>query len=334
MGGDADQIAQRIDSSLSAVEDIFKTLVDISRMDAGRLEPDIDAVPLQELFEQLKVEFEPVAKAKGLRLRMLDSRAWVKTDEKLLRRILQNLIGNAIKYTPAGRVLVGVRQRAGKHEVQVWDTGPGIPADKQDEVFKEFKRLDETAGSARGIGLGLSIVERIGRILDHPIGLRSELGRGTCFSVTLPAAVATSRKSREGNATMAGPLTGARVLCIENEPVVLDGMTTLLSGWGCHVIGAASQEEALAALEQEGDRALDVIMADYHLDNGTGDAAIRTVRQYLASEVPGVIITADHTPDTQRRLRQDGFVVLRKPVKAGALRALIMQHSRRSIAAE
>lgn len=332
-GSDA-EIAQRIDTSLGAVEDIFKTLVDISRMDAGRLEPDIDAVPLTELFEQLKIEFEPVAVGKGLRLSVLDTREWVKTDEKLLRRILQNLIGNALKYTASGRVLVGVRRRGGQREIQVWDTGPGIPPDKQDEIFKEFRRLDETAGSARGIGLGLSIVERIGRVLNHRIGVRSAPGHGACFSVTVPSSAAMARTSRDERATSGGPLTGARVLCIENEPVVLDGMTTLLRGWGCRVIGVASEAEALETLRQQDETAIDVILADYHLDAGTGDDAIRAVRAHLGTEVPGVIITADHTPDVQRNLRQSGSIVLRKPVKAGALRALIMQYSRRPLAAE
>ncbi|HUS97422.1 MAG TPA: PAS-domain containing protein, partial [Hyphomicrobiaceae bacterium] len=231
------KIATHIDTSLGAVEEILKTIVDISRMDAGRLEPEFGSVSLSALFARLRVDFEPIAKEKGLRLTIMDSNLWVRTDEKLLRRILHNLIGNAIKYTPAGRVLVGLRRSGETAVIQVFDTGPGIPDDKQEEIFKEFKRLDETAGSARGIGLGLSIVERIGRILSHPIAIRSKISRGSMFSVALPlTAAATGTAPSELQYQTTGPLTGVRILCIENEPTVLEGMTTLLQGWGCRVV--------------------------------------------------------------------------------------------------
>jgi Na+/proline symporter/signal transduction histidine kinase len=330
---DDEKIASRIDASLGAVEEILKALVDISRMDSGRLEPEIDAVCLDDVLDRLRVEFEPIAKDKGLSLCVVSSTAWVRTDEKLLRRILQNLIGNAIKYTSRGRVLLGARRRQSRIELQVYDTGPGIPADKTEEIFKEFKRLDETAGSARGIGLGLSIVERIGRVLSHPITVRSELGRGACFTVSLPPAAARTDRPATEHLPHGGPLSDARILCIENEPVVLDGMMTLLRGWNCQVTGVSSQREALAVLAVT-DRSPDVILADYHLDEGTGENAVLAIRRELGSDTPGVIITADHTPEIQRRLKQNGFQVLRKPVKAAALRALITQYARRKVAAE
>jgi Na+/proline symporter/signal transduction histidine kinase len=326
-------IAERIDASLGAVEEILKALVDISRMDAGRLEPEIGPVSLREVLDRLRVEFEPIAKEKSLSLEILDSSTWVRTDEKLIRRILQNLIANAIKYTASGRVLVGVRRRDRYVEIQVHDTGPGIPSDKQEEIFKEFKRLDETAGSARGIGLGLSIVERIGRVLDHAISVRSAPGKGACFSVMLPRTAPEPQAEAEASVRTAEQVTRARVLCIENEPVVLGGMLTLLKGWGCQVIVAASESEAIAVLDEAGED-IDLVLADYHLDRGTGDNAIRAVRQHVGREVPGVIITADHTPKIQRELRRGGFVVLRKPVKAAALRALVNQYGRRPVVAE
>lgn len=326
-------VANRIDASLGAVEEILKALVDISRMDAGRLEPEKGPVSLQEVFERLRVEFEPIAHDKGLEFGVVNSSAWVQTDGKLLRRILQNLVGNAIKYTSSGRVVVGARRRAGQVTIEIYDTGPGIPIDKREEIFKEFKRLDETAGSARGIGLGLSIVERIGRVLNHPIAVRSQPGRGSCFSVTMPRTAPRERHADRETGLGSGPLTGARILCIENEPVVLDGMMTLLQGWGCRVIGVATAGQAIEALS-ESDQAVEVVLADYHLDDGTGDAAVRAVRKHIGQEIPCVIITADHTPEIQRELREAGFVVLRKPVKAAALRALITQFTRRQAAAE
>jgi len=328
------RIADRIDASLSAVEEILKTLVDISRMDAGRLEPEISSVSCSAVFDRLRVEFEPVAKAKGLYFSILNSSRWVRTDEKLLRRILQNLIGNAIKYTPMGGVIVGVRRRGVEIEIQVIDTGPGIPLNKQDEIFKEFKRLDETAGSARGIGLGLSIVERIGRVLNHPIKISSQVDHGSLFSITMPVTSPIADiLTPEDLKVPGGPLVGVHVLCIENEPIVLEGMMTLLKGWGCSVIAAASESVALQALA-DGAVYPDIILADYHLDTGTGEEAVRSVRSQMKREIPAVIITADHTPEIQRQLKHAGFVVLRKPVKAGALRALITQYSRRQIAAE
>ena len=249
-------IASRIDTSLTSVEEILKTLVDISRMDSGRLEPEMGAVEIQNLFDSLKVEFDPVAREAGLDLRFVSSALWVHSDGKLLRRILQNLIANAIKYTPQGRVLAGVRRRDGRVSIEVLDTGLGIPEEKHELVFQEFLRLDPRATRARGLGLGLSIVERISRILEHPIGVHSKVGIGSRFTIGVEQAppadivplVPEALASRQ-------ELDAALVVCIDNEPEVLAGMRTLLAGWGCSVIAARGIDEAVAALDGElGDR--------------------------------------------------------------------------------
>ena len=329
-------LARNVDASLEAVEEILSALIDISRIDAGRLEPELSAVSLKEMLDQLRVEFEPAAAEKGLKLTFVPSSQWVRTDRRLIRRLLQNLVSNAIKYTRTGRVLVGVRRRAGHAVVEVHDTGPGIPREKHEIIFKEFQRLEGASGE-RGLGLGLSIVERIGRVLGVPIRITSEPGRGSKFSAGLtvtarPAETAVARPGAGASRAVPSPLVGSLVLCIDNEPAVLAGMETLLKEWGCRVLTAASTETALAVIDA-GRTVPDVILADYHLDIGTGLDAARALRAAAGRPIPVVIITADHTPEVQRALQFDGCNLLRKPVKAGALRALMTQHMLRRMAA-
>ena len=219
VGGQEATLARNIDASLEAVEEILGVLIEISRLDTGRLEPEITVFPLQEVFERLEVEFQPLAREKGLELRMVATQSWVRSDRRLLRRILQNLLSNAIKYTTAGKVLFGVRRHGDRLAVLVCDTGPGIPASKHALIFKEFERLPQTASAVRGLGLGLSIVERIGKVLGHRVQLRSALDRGSTFAVELPPA--EPRVSAEPVAAMtpsAGRIAGLTVLCIDNEP--------------------------------------------------------------------------------------------------------------------
>jgi CheY-like chemotaxis protein len=318
------------------VEEILNVLIEIARLDTGRMEPDLTVFALNEVLQRLAVEFEPMARSKGLDLRVVPTSAWVRSDRRLLRRVLQNLISNGIKYTPAGKVLLGVRRRGENVSVQVCDTGHGIPQGKRSIIFKEFQRLEETAGSVRGLGLGLSIVERIGKVLHHPVQLESIPGRGSVFSVELPRAEARAgAQAAELPAQPAGRLSGLRVVCIDNEPAVLQGMQTLLSGWGCTVITARSGDEALAQLKQ-GLQPPDIVLADYHLDEGTGTGAIATLRAATHLQIPAVIITADHSAEVLREVRLKGHALLRKPLKAAALRALMHQLTwrRRAVAAE
>ena len=241
-------LAENVDASLDAVEEILTALLDLSRLDTGAMKPQWTSFRIDEMFRQLQLEFDPIAGERRPRLTFVPTALTVRSDRRLLRRLLQNLISNAIKYTPSGRVLVGARRRGDRVSLQVWDTGLGIPASKQKLVFHEFQRLDQGAKVARGLGLGLSIVERVARVLDHPIALSSEPGRGSVFRVEVPIAAAQApsvvaiRKPR-GPAT---PLAGLTVLAIDNEPSILEGMRALLTGWGCEVITAASLDGAPA----------------------------------------------------------------------------------------
>lgn len=329
------QLARNVDASLSAVEEIFSALIEISRMDAGRLEPDLTDLPLAEIFAQLIVEFEPLAREKGIVLKAANTSLWVRTDRRMLRRVLQNLVANAIKYTRSGKVLLGARQRDGEVAVQVYDTGPGIPHDKQHVIFKEFQRLEGPGSKVRGLGLGLSIVERICRILKVPIELKSAPGSGSVFSVQIPAAEPHGTTAPEAVAEprQQGTLANLSVLCIDNEQAVLAGMESLLSGWGCKVRTAPSAQAALLEIE-EGLIVPEAILADYHLDSGTGVDAVLRLRKKLERAVPAAIITADHSLEVQREVKAHELTLLRKPLKAAALRAILNQISLQRHAAE
>ncbi len=332
--GSEAKLVRNIDASLEAVEEILGALIDISRLDAGALSPDVTSLAIGEIFEQLEVEFAPLAQEAGLDFRIVPTSATVRSDRRLLRRVLQNLVSNAIKYTEKGRVVLGCRRRNGEIVVQVADTGPGIPRGKQALVFKEFQRLQNNLNGAHGLGLGLSIVQRICRVLDHPIAITSEPGKGTIFSVTLPLAQAVEVPRRSEKRASAGDhVTGCIALCIDNEVSILDSMETLLSSWGCRVYKARSTPEAVD-LVRRGVVEPEVILADYHLDDGTGLEAIDAVCNEVGHDITAIVITADHTPEVQGDVRQKGLQLLRKPLKPAALRAVMAQARLQRAAAE
>ncbi|BCJ91884.1 histidine kinase [Terrihabitans soli] len=325
-GSASRDLVANVDASLQSVEEIFSVLLDISRLDAGALTPDISIFKLGDVMRQLEVEFAPLAREKGLSLKIIHTQGWVRSDRRMLRRLLQNLVSNAIKYTQAGTVLMGVRRMGGRLRVEVWDTGLGIPASSQRVIFKEFQRLEPGARVARGLGLGLSIVERVARILDHPLTLKSTPGKGSTFSVVVPAAPAQRAVPTEtaGLSPFApSMLARTHILCIDNEPAILDGMTQLLGGWGCKVTAAASLADALVSLDSDGSP--DIIIADYHLDGGDGLSTIRELRMRIGGEIPGIVVTADRGRAVRDGARAQDLEILHKPVRPAALRALLAQ---------
>lgn len=333
-GGDS-TLAENVDASLDAVEEILTALLDISRLDTGAMKPQWSSFRLDEMMKQLAREFEPVAAEKGLDLRFVPSSLTIRSDRRLLRRLLQNLVSNAVKYTPSGTVLVGARRSPGRLRIDVIDTGLGIPASKQRIVFREFQRLDQGAKVARGLGLGLSIVERIARVLDHKLDLRSESGRGSRFSVVVPvvAPLPAMAQPAESPNLPTTPLAGLRVLAIDNEPAILEGMRTLLGGWGCQIATAASLKEAQERIKTMG-APVEVIIADYHLDEGTGIEAIAALRWKLSRDLPAVLLTADRTLPVRDEATAKNIHVLNKPLKPAALRALLAQWRAQRQAAE
>ncbi|MBM3545568.1 MAG: PAS domain S-box protein [Alphaproteobacteria bacterium] len=330
-------LVTKIDQGLGAVESLLDALLDISKLDAGALKPERRSFAIQPLLDSLAAAFAPFASKSGARLTVLPCSASIATDPALLRRILQNFVSNALRYggsenrTP--RVVLGCR-RAGKAlRFEVWDNGPGIPEDKRDLVFQEFVRLHPAAvdrGEGRGLGLGLAIVERIARMLGHPVSLRSVPGRGSVFSVTVPlaATAAVVPAAQPAMAPMTGLDTGAFVLCIDDEAQVRDAMATLLGGWGCRIIASPGLDSALASLAEEG-RAPDLLVVDYHLGSGPdGLAVIERLRQEWGAEIAAALITADRDPSLRRRARGQRVDLLHKPVKPAALRALLRGRGR------
>jgi Na+/proline symporter/signal transduction histidine kinase/CheY-like chemotaxis protein len=333
-GDDADLVAN-IDASLEAVEEIFAALLDISRLDTGAMKPEFADFRIDEFLHRLDVEFAPLAREKGLDLTFMPCSQNIRSDRRLLRRLLQNLISNAIKYTPAGRVLVGCRRRGGRLRIEVYDTGIGIPHAKRRAVFKEFHRLDQGARVARGVGLGLSIVERIARVLDCEVMLKSNVGRGSRFTIEVPrgAEQLAAPKQRAPTRLNVGRLDGTVVLCIDNERAILDGMETLLGGWGCRTLVAADLSEAIAAIEGS-DLEPDGFLVDYHLDGANGVTAIAQLRRRLGRHVPAIVITADRSLHVREETRTEDAHLLTKPLKPASLRALIAQWRVQRVAAE
>jgi signal transduction histidine kinase len=316
-------LAQKVDTSLGAVEEILDALLDISRLDAGRLTPERQNMPLNNLFEALRVEFAPLAERKGLDLRIVPTHLAVNSDRRLLRRILQNLLSNAIRYTPSGKVLMGARVRGNHVSIEIHDTGSGIPADKQALVFREFQRFAVSPGSEPGIGLGLSIVDRIARVLDHPLTFRSAPGQGTMFALRLPRAALTAPEPRAGAVAVLPKLEHATILCIDNESGVLDGMRTLLGGWGCRTYLATGLADAMKI-----DRAMlaqcDMMIVDYHLDaDADGLQCVDALRRHCGAALPAIMITADRSASVRAAALAQGLQVLNKPIKPAAMRALI-----------
>jgi Na+/proline symporter/signal transduction histidine kinase len=335
-GEERADLARKVDMSLEAVEEILGALLDISRLDAGATRPEVSDVPVADLMRMLEVEFKPLARSKGLELRFVSSKLAIRTDRRLMRRLLQNLVSNAIKYTLKGEVLVGCRRRPNALRIEVWDTGLGIPADRQRAVFEEFQRLDQGARVARGLGLGLSIVERLGRVLDHPVGLKSTPGEGSVFFVTVPLGETVAPSESAAGApqpvSTGEPLAGLKVLAIDNEPRVLDGLQTLLGRWGCVVATADGLAEARDALERFGPP--DLIIADYHLDHGDGIEAIVALREMLGRAIPAILATADRSPEVRDEAALHDIVILHKPLKPAPLRAQLAHYRAMREAAE
>lgn len=330
----------RIDSSLRAAEDMLTALLDISKLDAGAVEPQPTDFRVDDVLATLSVEFGIIALERGIGLRTVSCGLTVHSDRQFLRRILQNFLSNALRYTTRGRVLLGCRRRGDHVSIQVLDTGPGIPAKHlEHDIYEEFRRLqprDELG--TKGMGLGLAIVRRMARSLGHPVHVQSVIGRGSVFSVDVPVAptaleFAPATLGSDSGATAAArvsPLARcerALVLCVDNEQTILEGMTRLLEGWACEVVSASGTVSALERLDRAagGERAPDLLLVDYHLD--TGDTGMKTIEAVRArwGPVPAVIVTADHGEAVRERVRRAGHAMLRKPVKPAALRAVMSQ---------
>lgn len=316
---------EKAQNALISVEGILDALLDISKLESGKAAVSVGAVQLGRLLRTLSEEFAPIAAAKGLRLVVIPCNVAVESDPAYLRRILQNLIGNAIRYTAQGRVLVGARRRGSVVRLEVWDTGPGIPEEAQDDIFKEFHRLNARASASEGMGLGLAIVERACALLGHPLGLRSEVGRGTCFMVQVPLSDAGDALPLpvEVPDRRIGPLVADKIaFLVENDADLRRALGLLLEKWGMTVLEAVSGEEALALIEEIGILP-DIFLVDHQLGEGmTGIEFLARIRA-AHGPVPARLITANRGWDVRAAATSAGIEVLYKPIDPRALEAVV-----------
>lgn len=312
------ELATSVSNSLDDVESLLRTLVDISKLDAGVVQPDIITFKLQDLFDTLAAEFSQMAMADGLQFRCVPTAAVVHTDSQLLARILRNFLTNAIRYTDTGRVLLGCRKRDGGLWIEVWDTGAGIPQAQLEEIFREFRQLGgKRSGKDKGLGLGLAIVDKVARVLGHNIRVQSREGMGSVFAVEVPL----------GGTILPAPATGPHlpmasdrlqssvIWLIDNDRSICDGMSTLLEGWGCEVVTALSLEDLQCQVDLAADR-VDLMIVDYHLDDGkTGLDAAQVVTAETSGFLPVLLITANYSKELNAEVRDLGYMLLHKPVK-------------------
>jgi signal transduction histidine kinase len=315
----------QIDASVDAVDAMLNSLLDISKLDAGVVHPNIGPVDLGALLERLEAEYQPVARLTDNGLRLRPASATVLSDAAMLQRVLANLISNALRYTHHGRVLVAARKRGASIRIDVYDNGPGIPAESLEDIFLEFHQLgNPERDRRRGLGLGLAIVKRLVGLLGHRMEVRSEVGRGSRFSVTLPRSVEAQRPREQDSAEPNADLRGSHVLVLDDEVSVLDAMRRLLEGWGCEVTTAATPEEAEAYVHPS--RPPDLVIVDYRLrQHASGIETIGKLHQRIGKPVPALVITGDTAPDRLREAQESGYPLLHKPVLPARLRSAMRQ---------
>jgi signal transduction histidine kinase len=319
---------ERVEAAVGEMNEMFNSLLDISKLDAGVLTPKIVDFPIARLLQKIETTFDQTAREKGLRLRVRRSDAWVRSDVLLLERIVLNLVSNAMRYTLRGGIIVGCRRRGEMLRIEVWDSGPGIPEGHRQNIFGEFFQLP---GPERdrygGLGLGLAIVDRLRRLLDHEIELTSTVGRGSRFTILVPVAAegVSTVEALRSSYPAAFAVEGKVILIIDDAPIVLEGTSGLLGKWGYSVVTAASDEAALIQLAERGQRP-DLIISDYHLANGkTGIEAIERIDGAFGAWIPAILISGDTAPERLRDAKDKGYILLHKPVDPMRLRAAMHQ---------
>jgi signal transduction histidine kinase len=321
------QLVERIDGSVVNMNELFAALLDISRLDAGVLVADVTEFPLQQLLTRMDATFAAAARAKGLSLRVVSSSRWVRSDSILLERILQNLVSNAVRFAATGGIVVGCRRRGGELRLDVCDSGPGIPKDRQRDMFGEFTQLDGPhRDRQRGLGLGLAIVDRLCRLLGHRVELTSTPGKGSRFSILVPLAPRRAEIAPPSlpEASLNLPV-GKLALIIDDDAMNLESLRGLLASWSCRVTTATTCDEALAGLAAD-HRVPDIIICDYHLAGGTsGHEVIARLRDRFGQSVPAFLMSGDTSPERLREARAGGFQLLHKPVPPMKLRLMLNQ---------
>ena len=319
------RLVSRIDAAVASMNELFEALLDMTKLEAGILQANPAEFAVQRLLDRIETTFAELADKKGLSLRVVPCSAWVRSDPILLERILLNLVGNAVRYTARGGVVVGCRRRATQLRIDVCDTGAGIPEDQRQSIFSEFYQLANPAPDRKaGLGLGLAIVDRLSRLLGHPVQLESHPGRGSRFSVSVPLAAELRGTVQLPVALHATDLArGKRVMVIDDDVLVLDGMRGILQSWGCRVQTASSGAAALVSVA-DGDAQPDLIISDLRLaDDQTGIEVIERLREALGAPIPAFVISGDTAPERLREASARGYHLLQKPVSPMTLRTTL-----------
>lgn len=329
VGREGANVLSAAKTSLHSMEEMFDALLDMSRIDAGILEPHPAVFMINDVLEQLELEFAPQAMQAGLELRVVASSAAVRSDAAMLTRILRNFLSNAVRYSARGRILMGCRPSGNHLRIEVWDTGPGVSEELRDRIFEEFFRGPGTdTGGQPGVGLGLAIVQRVATVLGHRLGIRSHPGRGSMFSVTVPRALDSDVDADEraaGGEASTPDLAGRTVVVIDDDPQVLTGLRLLLEGWGCRSVVAPDAETAVRELGEQALRP-DVILADLRLGGDTcGVAAINRIREAAQDEVPALLLTGDTDAGALQELTPGQFPRLTKPIAPARLAVVLAE---------
>ena len=329
-----ERVTGRIDLAVGNMNELFNALLDISKLDAGALHATVSDFPVNNILKLIEATFTAAAREKGLVLRVVPSSAWIRSDAILLERVLLNLVSNAIRYTPKGDIVLGCRRVGEQLRIDVCDSGVGIPADQQRNIFGEFYQIAAPDQAQRdGLGLGLAIVERLCALLQHPIGVASTPGKGSRFHVTVP--MVAERPALEPPAAVAAttdPLRGKLIVVVDNDALVRDGTGGLLRSWGCRVVTATSDREALTKLD--GDRP-DLIISDFHLQDGqTGIEVIAALRGAFRPPIAAFLISGDILPDRLHEAQASGLHLLHKPIAPMTLRTMMFRMLKGGVAGD
>lgn len=323
--------AAQLQGMAQALDGLVEALLDVSRLDSGAVLTHPQPLPLTRLFDRLAPEFAVLAEARGLQWRLRPTALWVHSDEMQLERMLRNLLSNALTYTAHGGVLLAAQRRGGRVRIAVWDTGPGIGPEHQARVFDEFVQLQNPGRDRRrGHGLGLSIVARLSRLLQHPVQLLSRPGRGSCFTVSVPAAAPQLRAAPV--VTLSLPLQGLVLALVEDDEAVRGATTALLQAWGCEVWADAAVAPLLQRLRTAGVQP-ERIVSDWRLEVGDGIAAIDALRLQAGRPLPALLLSGETLGVDAQALAAQHITVARKPLPAAALRAWLSAPEARSNAA-
>ena len=310
---------QQLDRALHGAESMLSALLDIARLEGGSIQPKRQAYPLHDLLSDLELQFKSIAAQRNIQFKVHDVQFWIDTDPQWIRRIIQNFVSNALRYTARGRVIVGVLRDAARPQhikIGVWDTGPGIAEEQRIKLFQEFERCGHTSPwGEQGLGLGLAIVQRMTSLLDYPVHVYSELGKGSCFMIEVPI-VAAPKVTTSPIQAIPLKTKAYKILCLDNDETILEGMSTLLTKWGYQVFKATEPEQALEIIQQEN---IQVWLVDQHLNHGK--IGLDFIVENRQENVPSALITADSDPELPQRVKDLNVVLLKKPLKPASLRA-------------